>query len=1061
MILLLGLVLILFTSAAYGAPKIRSRTSVPTAQPTVYVPDEDTLVLCSFYSGLQNKSALGSWECANRNWGMGACDDLWVGVGCNDSRIVFLRLNGLHLSGTISAALGDLEALQQLDLSSNSLSGSIPSSLGDLTALQALDLSFNYMSGSIPSTLGGLTELVYIYLSNNGLTGTLNMSLLPQSLQTLDFSNNSGIVGDISSLGGLPNLEYLNLASCGLTGTLPPLLSLSQLSLLDVSYNAFVGPLPSSLWSLQGLSELYLAGNGFSGSLSAAISNLTSLKTFSVDNNKLASSLPSELGDLTSIQTLDLRRNKFEQQIPVSLKQLDQLRTLLLGGNQKLTSFGLDFLDPRRQGLLECIDVSSNNLSGVIDGGVFHDFKALKVLSAGSNCFQMSSLPSEICLVSSLHTLVLDGMTSGEACKENFWIEVLRQPFNLTGTYSKYMIDSTLPPCLLRDMPNLATLHLSGLGLRGSIPNVKFSPSLRDLTLSTNRLTGHLPFYLQNNLSQFSSVDLSNNRINGEFLGQVCRPGCSYKREDFGNECTPDTPLSQNSSYSPPSCFVSLNLAVNRFSGLLPSNIDNAANISLLEGNVFTCSFLTSRPLPQQDPFYENFSCGSNFFETVFATWFVVLALGAFLFVRKEVQERQKEKERIMGHYSTQQYLTWQEFYDILAKAVEAECHPQLTEIKFWGRKVPVHKLLVIIAASVMRMQAPVQNILRPSLLSLDNRESYSFDSRVISLRGDSLHLSTHTNEDGRPSSTRDSIPTRISTTEAEPEAAHELSVEQEKPKRILRCSMRISRLLESMNELHALVVVSMLLFLGLLIVYGCTAASTGMLNDAYAWATTTAFRSGFGCAVAYLLMWSACLLGVMSLVLLQRRNRGLTFGPPKRKSKFLSELKFCDLFSSRGEISDEIRSAEATALDLLIAQRKLDPDYMLEPTSAGARFNELVDDSDDLREGLKEKLLNGWDRAFGGLWSKNCIGIILVLRTVFVTAVNITAVLAVNSAYVSAVVKANLSVQYGVKALLVVFLLVWNKVIIPSMLHSKNSYFGVFFRFGMTFDRVDAFTQR
>ena len=59
---------------------------------------------------------------------------------------------------------------RHLDFHFNHLTGSIPSEIGNLTALESLDLLNNQLTGPIPSEIGQLPALEGLVLSNNQIT---------------------------------------------------------------------------------------------------------------------------------------------------------------------------------------------------------------------------------------------------------------------------------------------------------------------------------------------------------------------------------------------------------------------------------------------------------------------------------------------------------------------------------------------------------------------------------------------------------------------------------------------------------------------------------------------------------------------------------------------------------------------------------------------------------------------------------------------------------------------------------------------------------------------------
>ncbi|XP_073135697.1 uncharacterized protein [Henckelia pumila] len=77
----------------------------------------------------------------------------------------FYNLNFNQESGwLIPEALGNLESLSVLDLTSTKLKGRIPDALGNLTSLVYLDLSVNGLQGRIPDSIGNLRSLSNLHL---------------------------------------------------------------------------------------------------------------------------------------------------------------------------------------------------------------------------------------------------------------------------------------------------------------------------------------------------------------------------------------------------------------------------------------------------------------------------------------------------------------------------------------------------------------------------------------------------------------------------------------------------------------------------------------------------------------------------------------------------------------------------------------------------------------------------------------------------------------------------------------------------------------------------------
>jgi hypothetical protein len=222
------------------------------------------------------------------------------------------------------------------------------------------------------------------------------------------------------------------------------------------------------------------------------------------------------------------------------------------------------------------LDISNNRFEGTVPNGIFSRIKNLLSLAATKNCFS-GSLPESVCETSTLQILALDGLASGDGCRDRLFY-----PFSLLDAYLITPLEGTIPHCYW-SMPNLTVLHLSGNGLGGSILSNIPPGKLQNISLSFNRLTGSIPRYLMEN--HFVELSLSNNKLRGIF-------DTLHFEENGGI----------NRSI--------LDITTNRLSGFVPDHICDVNDLSALEGNLFDCSHHHS--LPINDPYRDEYICGSN-----------------------------------------------------------------------------------------------------------------------------------------------------------------------------------------------------------------------------------------------------------------------------------------------------------------------------------------------------------------------------------------------------------------------------------------------------------------
>jgi len=265
-------------------------SALPLSQPYTY--EQDVFAINGLYTALGSPTLPG-WVTN----GGDPCTENWQGVGCAESNITTITLNGMSLGGQLGNTLENFTSLITLDLSNNNIGGTIPDSLP--VTVQRCNLSVNQLTGSIPSTLSTLTLLTAMYLNNNQLVGDIpDVFSALTGLANLDFSSNN-LTGPLPpSVGNLTALASLHIQNNQLSGTLDVLQNL-PLQDLDIQNNLFSGPVPQKLYNIPNFQK---DGNPFNTSIApsplpAAPSPSPSL---SPSTGRVPSKEPTESSDGTN-----------------------------------------------------------------------------------------------------------------------------------------------------------------------------------------------------------------------------------------------------------------------------------------------------------------------------------------------------------------------------------------------------------------------------------------------------------------------------------------------------------------------------------------------------------------------------------------------------------------------------------------------------------------------------------------------------------------------------------------------------------------------------------------
>ena len=342
----------LVTGVAEGVGTITASAGSAQGTAEVTVADLDRAALEALYHATDGPNWVNS-----DNWLTDAPLGEWYGVDTDASGwVVRLDLKGEWdndqgeypgngLAGSIPPGLGNLSALEDLDLRANALTGPIPPELGNLGNLKRMTLGDtryrpvgdNNLVGPIPAELGNLANLELLSLGNNSLTGAIPPELGNLTKLTYLSLGPNGLTGPIpAALENLANLEFLYLWHNDLAGPLPPWLgNLAKLEILELrGAGRLTGPIPAEFGSLVNLRQLVLAGLPLGGEIPHELGNLSSLRILQLAVTGLTGRIPPELGNLKNLTNLELHANDLTGPIPAEFGNLSNLRTIYAFSNR-------------------------------------------------------------------------------------------------------------------------------------------------------------------------------------------------------------------------------------------------------------------------------------------------------------------------------------------------------------------------------------------------------------------------------------------------------------------------------------------------------------------------------------------------------------------------------------------------------------------------------------------------------------------------------------------------------------------------------------------------------
>ena len=453
-------------------------------------------------------------------------------------------------------ALGNVVALRisphtrsrHPELGPKNLYGPIPASIGDLPYLELLEMGGNNFTGGLPRELGKLQNLKFLSLRTMTLTGPIPVEFTQMPELVIDITNSRPNRDMSKTFCHPPGTRYWATSGQIKGEYRPPacgrlISELEQLAIVRTIEEKLGAEKPTQV----------LSRDRFKPDIRGHITKLE-LETYGTE----PMTLPGEIADLAYLQLLEIKAENITGTLADGMfHKLENLETLKIEGT---TISGPIPVELTTMSSLERLWIKDSQLEGAIPPEM-GNMTNLEDLNLADNNLE-GPIPAELARLSNLKYLNLAGNQFTGPLPDSFKDMTELASINLERN------SITAVPAEIWDLPQLASMELSGNQLQGSIESIVSSyAGLWRLGLANNQLTGTIPAQLG------GATDLRALRLGGNQLTGAIPP-------ELGNLGLLET----------------LELQNNMLTGELPEELSQLASLQflLLNGNNLTGEMQTS-----------------------------------------------------------------------------------------------------------------------------------------------------------------------------------------------------------------------------------------------------------------------------------------------------------------------------------------------------------------------------------------------------------------------------------------------------------------------------------